>query len=87
MARGNSIPQKMPDRAVQNFTTKKHIHQRPLFYIKEVIENMDFLHLYINTLLLILGRVVCAVLTATLAGYAFGRLNFRGKNLMFSLYY
>ena len=25
---------------------------------------MDFLHLYINTLLLILGRVVCAVLTA-----------------------
>ena len=35
---------------------------------KEVIENMDFLHLYINTLLLILGRVVCAVLTATLAG-------------------
>ena len=41
---------------------------------KEVIENMDFLHLYINTLLLILGRVVCAVLTATLAGYAFGLL-------------
>ena len=40
MARGNSIPQKMPDRAVQNFTTKKHIHQRPLFYIKEVIENI-----------------------------------------------
>ena len=40
---------------------------------------MDFLHLYINTLLLILGRVVCAVLTATLAGYAFGRLNFRGE--------
>ena len=52
---------------------------------REVSENMDFLHLYINTLLLILGRVVCAVLTATLAGYAFGRLNFRGKNLMFSL--
>lgn len=46
---------------------------------REVSANMDFLHLYINTLLLILGRVVCAVLTATLAGYAFGRLNFRGK--------
>ena len=52
---------------------------------KEVIENMDFLHLYINTLLLILGRVVCAVLTATLAGYAFGRLNFKGRDLCFSL--
>ena len=52
---------------------------------KEVIKNMDFLHLYINTLLLILGRVVCAVLTATLAGYAFGRLNFKGRDLCFSL--
>ena len=26
--------------AVQNSTTKKHIHQRPLFYIKEIIENI-----------------------------------------------
>lgn len=40
MAQGNSIPQKMPDRAVQNPTTKKNIHKRPLFYIKEVIENI-----------------------------------------------
>ena len=52
---------------------------------REVSANMDFLHLYINTLLLILGRVVCAVLTATLAGYAFGRLNFNGRDLCFSL--
>lgn len=51
----------------------------------KVINNMDFVHLYINTLLLILGRVVAAVLTATLAGYAFGRLEFKGKNFMFSL--
>ena len=50
-----------------------------------VINNMDFPVLYVNTLLLILGRVVCAVLTATMAGYAFGRLNFPGKNLMFGL--
>ncbi len=50
-----------------------------------VINNMNFPVLYVNTLLLILGRVVCAVLTATMAGYAFGRLNFPGKNLMFSL--
>lgn len=34
---------------------------------------------------MIAGRVIAAVLTATLAGYAFARLNFRGKNLMFSL--
>ena len=30
-------------------------------------------------------RVVCAVLTATMAGYAFGRLNFKGRDLCFSL--
>lgn len=50
-----------------------------------VIRNMDFPILYLNTLLLIAGRVIAAVLTATLAGYAFARLDFRGKNLMFSL--
>lgn len=50
-----------------------------------VINNMNFLSLYWNTLMLILGRVIAAVLTATLAGYAFARLNFKGKNFMFSL--
>lgn len=52
---------------------------------QEVIRNMDFAILYLNTILLIAGRVICAVLTATMAGYAFGRLNFPGKNFMFSL--
>lgn len=51
----------------------------------KVIKNMDFPMLYLNTILLIVGRVVAAVLTATLAGYAFARLNFKGKNFMFSL--
>ena len=36
-----------------------------------VMENMNFLILYKNTLLLILFRVICAVLTATLAGLCF----------------
>lgn len=52
---------------------------------KAVLDNMDFLILYKNTLLLIFFRVLCAVLTATMAGYAFGRLNFKGKNFCFSL--
>lgn len=51
----------------------------------KVWNNMSFLLLYKNTLLLIFWRVVCACLTATLAGYAFGRLEFKGKDLMFSL--
>ena len=45
----------------------------------------NFLILYKNTLLMIFFRVVCACLTATMAGYAFGRLKFPGKAFMFSL--
>ena len=52
---------------------------------KTVIDNMNFLQLYVNTILLIVGRVAAAVLTATMAAYAFARLNFKGKNFMFSL--
>lgn len=50
-----------------------------------VMDYMNFPQLYLNTLLLIGGRVLAAVLTATLAGYAFARLEFKGRNLMFSL--
>ena len=50
-----------------------------------VWNNMSFPLLYKNTLLLIFWRVVCACLTATFAGYAFARLQFPCKNLMFSL--
>lgn len=52
---------------------------------KAVMENMNFILLYKNTILLIIGRVICAVVTATMAGYAFARLNFKGKNFAFSL--
>ena len=50
-----------------------------------VWESYNFLVLYKNTLLMILLRVVFACLTATMAGYAFGRLKFPGKNFFFSL--
>lgn len=52
---------------------------------KTVIKNMNFLVLYKNTLLMIFFRVLCAVLTATMAGYAFGRLHFKGRDFCFSL--
>ena len=51
----------------------------------KVWQSYNFITLYKNTLLMIFFRVVCACLTATMAGYAFGRLNFPGKKLMFSL--
>lgn len=46
---------------------------------------MNFAKLYINTLLMIAGRIACAVLTACMAGYAFGRLHFKGRDFCFGL--
>ena len=50
-----------------------------------VWKSYDFFTLYKNTILFIVFRVICACLTATMAGYAFARLNFPGKKIMFSL--
>ena len=50
-----------------------------------VWKSYNFLILYKNTLLMILFRVICACLTATMAGYAFGRLRFPGKKFLFTL--
>lgn len=52
---------------------------------ENVIRKMDFFKLYLNTFLMIICRIVCAVLTATMAGYAFARLKFPGKNVCFAL--
>lgn len=51
----------------------------------KVVAAMDFVKLYGNTLLMILLRVICAIVTASLSGYAFARLNFKGKNFMFGV--
>ncbi len=50
-----------------------------------VIKAMDFVRLYANTLGMVALRILCAVMTATLSGYAFARLQFKGKNFMFAL--
>ncbi|MBQ8007017.1 MAG: carbohydrate ABC transporter permease [Lachnospiraceae bacterium] len=50
-----------------------------------VVRAMDFVKLYANTLSMVALRILFAVLTATLSGYAFARLEFKGKNLMFAL--
>lgn len=52
---------------------------------KKVIAAMDFARLYFNTLLMIALRVICAIVTSSLSGYAFARLNFKGKNFMFGV--
>ncbi len=50
-----------------------------------VIQAMDFVRLYANTLGMVGLRILFAIVTATLSGYAFARLKFRGKNVMFAL--
>jgi multiple sugar transport system permease protein len=52
---------------------------------KKATSSLPFLALYKNTLLMIFWRVVCAVGFSSMAGYAFAKLNFKGKNALFSL--
>ncbi len=51
----------------------------------EVWKNNDFIRLYMNTFLMIILRVACAVLFSAMAAYAFARLNFPGKDFLFGL--
>src|SRR5512140_2082865 len=40
---------------------------------------------YLNTIIIVTGIIAVQVLTTTLAGYAFARFEFPGKNLLFAL--
>ncbi len=51
----------------------------------KALESLPFWNLYLNTLLLILFRVICAVVFSSMAGYAFAKLEFPCKNLVFAL--
>ncbi len=51
----------------------------------KVMDLLPFGRLYLNTALMILLRVVCAVVTCSMAGYAFAKLNFKFKNFWFTL--
>ena len=52
---------------------------------KEAIASLPFGNLYLNTILMVFFRVVCAVLFSSMAGYAFAKLKFRGKNILFGI--
>lgn len=52
---------------------------------KKALISLPFIDLYINTTLLIFFRVLCAVAFSSAAGYAFAKLKFPGKNILFSL--
>jgi sn-glycerol 3-phosphate transport system permease protein len=46
----------------------------------------DFARWYLNTLIVTLGILAVQLVTITLAGYAFARMEFRGKNVIFYLF-
>lgn len=52
---------------------------------KDALKSLPFLRLYLNTILLIVFRVICALAFSSMAGFAFAKLKFPGKNLLFSL--
>ena len=52
---------------------------------KEAIASLPFANLYWNTILMVFFRVVCAILFSSMAGYAFAKLQFRGKKLLFGI--
>ena len=51
----------------------------------KALQSLPFTNLYLNTGLLILFRVIFAVVFSSMAGYAFAKLEFPCKKLLFSL--
>ncbi|MDD3335256.1 MAG: carbohydrate ABC transporter permease [Eubacteriales bacterium] len=51
----------------------------------ETLEYFPFWTYFLNTMTIILPSVLGATFTATLGGYAFARLRFKGKNFLFCL--
>lgn len=49
----------------------------------KVTSTINFLRLYANTILFILLRILCATITSSMAGYALGRIRFRGRGAAF----
>ena len=60
--------------------------KEPVFSnFSDAMESLPFVKLYLNTALMILFRVICAVAFSSMAGYAFAMLEFRGKKLLFGI--
>jgi multiple sugar transport system permease protein len=51
----------------------------------EAVTSMPFLRYLRNSLLYCLGSVVCTVFSCSLAAYAFARLRWRGRNVLFAV--
>ena len=52
---------------------------------RDAMASLPFLNLYWNTALMVFFRVICAIVFSSMAGYAFAKLQFRGKGLLFGI--
>lgn len=52
---------------------------------RKALQSLPFWNLYVNTALMIFFRVICAVVFSSMAGYAFAKLEFPCKKLLFGL--
>lgn len=60
--------------------------QLTLKTFKAAWDAAPFTHYYSNTLIIAFGIIAVQLFTSVLAAYAFGRLHFRGRDLLFYLY-
>lgn len=51
----------------------------------DVWGQLPFINFFVNTLLLILFRIIFAVIFSAMAAFAFARMQFPGKNILFIL--
>ena len=52
----------------------------------DIFQQVPFGRFFLNTVVMSVGRTVGQLITCSLAGYAFARLRFPGKNVLFMLY-
>lgn len=52
----------------------------------EVFDTLPFGQMFLNSVLLTIGRTVGQVILCTMAGYAFARIPFRGRNVVFVIF-
>lgn len=62
------------------------VHHPTFQNYKIAWETITFLRYYSNTIIIVLGVLAAQLITATLAAYAFARLNFVGRGVMFMLF-
>lgn len=60
---------------------------RPLQFANflEAFREVDFTRYFVNTALMTIGTTLAVLVTSVLAAYAFARLTFRGRDLLFTL--